>query len=241
MSPDLPYFFMLMVLLDTAHVVSPFVLSATNKGFRKVVLREWKKYIIPPAAVFLVFMASGMTWLSIPVLLSIYGLVNFWHFSMQNFGVLQLIFSKARQVNFLIAFFGTAAGMAFIMPAMQAHHWLTDIGLSQRAAGRGRLAYLLIVTAIAPIAICWNGVFWRTFHWTPPHVLIEWAKVFLVFRYSLSFAHFTSSARCWRFSDPQVRETIGRDLLGVSDGKIYRVGGRGCVSVDQSTRRPVCP
>jgi hypothetical protein len=208
-----PYIFMSLVILETAHVVSPFVLSGANRGFRGVLREHWKEYLIGPFVVFVVFMTLGTVVLTIPNLILIYLLFNQWHFSMQNFGILQLMFRNSRRANFLCAFFVTAAGLTFAPLLTQVHHWVSDIGLSRRAAGKGWVLYLALIIVLAPLAILWNKTPWVTFGWQPPAFVIDMAKTLLVFRYSLSFAHFAISAKIWRFGDPRVRATIGKELF----------------------------
>jgi len=88
------------------------------------------------------------------------------------------------------------------MGILSFNHWLVDIGLSSRVARRhfGFIAAVLLI-----------GVVWALLRNGPLSVRL--VPQIIVIRAGIGMVHFIYSARIWQFSDPQVRATIGRDLL----------------------------
>jgi hypothetical protein len=214
------YLLTLYILLDTAHVASPFVLAWWHKGFRHLMIHQAHKYIVPPLLVFAIgamvtgFSVSGrgVCWAT---MIKAYTLWNFFHFSMQNYGVLRLCGLRDEVIGKVIAFSATAVGIMTMPFAVSVHHWLTDIGLSTRVMGRQGLLFATVLFCLAPIAFLWDRAPWvwpelPTIGFQPmTPLIILWVGL----RLSTGFAHFSISARLWKMSDPQVRATIGRDLL----------------------------
>ena len=82
------------------------------------------------------------------------------------------------------------------------NHWLTDIGLSSQASG-WRWGFIPLVLAI--------GAAWLLLRNGP--LSVNSVPQILAIRAGIGMIHFVYSARVWKLSDPQVRSTIGADLL----------------------------
>jgi hypothetical protein len=149
-----PYFFTMLVVLETAHVVSPFVVSWMHAEFRKVMLADPVCYIASSLR-YSSLLFFGLS-VSLEILVKVYMIFNFWHFGMQNYGVLKLFCSMVSRISLPTAFLGTAIGMYVFPLGVQIHHWLRDIWLSQRVSGTKRWFFLVIIFSLAPVALCWN-------------------------------------------------------------------------------------
>jgi hypothetical protein len=222
--------FTVFLLIETAHTLSPIVLAWTHAGFRRVMLNEPRKYIGLPSAVFavgtLVSIATAIGWASyvpgpgqyyhatgwdnpFPILIGVYFAWNFYHFSMQNYGVLRLCGADLGRWGKPLAFVGTAAAIKLMPIAVSVNHWITDIGLSWRASKRWVFVALLLL--LAPVAFSWSTIP------TPegiPLRKMEGAVIALygIRLFGLGFVHFLYSRWLWKFSDRRVRATIGASL-----------------------------
>jgi len=174
-------------------------------------LNQPRKYLVFPSAVFAVAagvsIATAVGWTAynpatgpltphatgwdnpFPILFAVYFVWNFYHFSMQNYGVLRLAGADLGRWGKPIAFVGTALSLHVMPLAVSANHWITDIGLSWRVSTSEGMS----LRRMEGIVIALSGI--RGL--------------------GVSFVHFLYSRWIWKLSDPQVRATVGRDLLSV--------------------------
>jgi hypothetical protein len=239
--------FVAFVALETGHSLSPVVLAWTHSGFRRqVIYFRPRKFILLPTLVFLATLTVGIAantgytsyiagdsirrvptlddW-SNPFLLVVwfYSACNLYHFGMQNFGVIRLAGSRrSRWLDMAIGAGGTVAvylalprlfhepWVFFLLTGVvSVNHWMVDIGLSSRVARYGRV-YIVGVLSAGLVGFLWMVP-------TSSGMMIRMVPVIVCARLGLGFVHFLYSRWVWRLSDPQVRETIGRDLLPRSD------------------------
>jgi hypothetical protein len=95
------------------------------------------------------------------------------------------------------------------------NHWLTAIGLSAHVSGKhsGRSPLIFAGAVMVAGFALWTGVFWNgKFDWNLRHVIMISVPIMSA-RFGLGFWHFLQDRWVWKLSDPQVRETIGADLL----------------------------
>jgi hypothetical protein len=131
-----------IMVLETAHVVSPVLLAWTRPGLRSMVSREWVKHIAAPAAVMTGVLVVPAAWTA-----SIYWMWNIYHFGMQNFGVSSLCWQSHKVIRKWLCLGITAFGMGALpwlthdpqvnmlcMGMFSFNHWIVDIGLSSRVA-----------------------------------------------------------------------------------------------------------
>src|SRR5258708_7370359 len=86
------YFFMVLVVLDTAHVLSPMAMAWSRGDFREVMLRYWPQYIIAPFFVLAVSLAAASQPRPVvDAVVTIYFTWNVYHFGAQNYGLLRLL------------------------------------------------------------------------------------------------------------------------------------------------------
>jgi hypothetical protein len=197
-----------VMVLESAHVVSPIVLAWTRPELRAIVSREWIKHIAVPAAVMGGVLIFPPAWIA-----GLYWAWNIYHFGMQNFGVSSLYWRGRRQraLRKWIALAVTAFGMgvvpmltqswsvtAFMTGLFSFGHWLADIGLSSRVA-RWHWAFISAVLAV--------GVAWLLLRNGPLSVRL--VPQILVIRSGIGMVHFIYSARIWKLSDPQIRAVVG--------------------------------
>ena len=113
--PVLIAFFTLAVFLEVGHALSPIVFAWTHSGFRRLIFKHPRKYIVLPGAFLLVAVvigaATSLGWTSyvkppqdltgqsfaftdfrnpFGLMISVYWWWNIYHFGMQNFGVLSM-------------------------------------------------------------------------------------------------------------------------------------------------------
>ena len=219
--------FAILLLLETMHVLSPILLAWMNKGFRRMMLQDTRKYVVLPAAVFLgatlVSIATAAGWTAYdrasgpihphatgwdnpyPILFGVYLVWNYYHFAMQNYGVMRLCGIDPGRWGKPVAFIGTALGLKFATLATSANHFITDIGLSWRMSGY-RAAFLCPLLLLSPIAFLWNSP-------TGTKPMLGLVIVLVGMRWGVGFVHFLYSRWVWKLSDPQVRATIGKGLI----------------------------
>jgi hypothetical protein len=204
----------IMMVLESAHVVSPMLLAWTRRELRAIVMQEWIRYIVLPMAVMIVVLIAPTSWVA-----GVYFTWNIYHFGMQNFGVTSLYCRSGnhddRVRRKLLCLGITAFGMGivplltndirvslFCMGLFSCNHWLTDIGLSSRVA-RWHWGFIVAVLVI--------GVAWLLLRNGPLSVRL--VPQILTIRAGIGMIHFIYSARIWRLSDPQVRAIIGGDIF----------------------------
>ena len=218
--------FAVLLLLEAMHVLSPILLAWMHKGLRQIMLREPRKYILLPATVLAaaaaVSVATAVGWTAydpasgpikahatgldnpFPILFGIYLVWNYYHFSMQNYGVLRLCGIDVGRWGKLIAFAGTAAAIKLMPLVVSVNHWITDIGLSLRVAPR-KWWFVYILIVLSPVVFLWNVA-------TPEGISLRRMEgvviVFAGLRWGVGFVHFLYSRWIWKLSDPQVRATV---------------------------------
>jgi hypothetical protein len=220
--------FAALLLLETMHVLSPIMLVWMHEGLRRMMLREPRKYVVLPAAVFLgaalVSIAAAVGWTAydpasgpirphatgwenpFPILFGVYLVWNYYHFSMQNYGVMRLCGIDPGRWGKPVAFIGTALGLKFATLATSANHFITDIGLSWRVSGY-RLSFLCTLLVPAPLVFLWS---FATPDGTAGRRMVGMVIVLVGMRWGVGFVHFLYSRWVWKLGDPQVRATIAR-------------------------------
>lgn len=222
--------FGVFILLDMAHALSPIILAWSHAGFRSVMLNEPRKYIALPSAIFAIGMAvsvaTALGWTSyvpgpgryshatgwsnpFPIMFGVYFACNFYHFSMQNYGVLRLCGPDLGRWGKVLAFVVTTIGIKVMPLAVSVNHWIVDIGLSCRAS-RYRLSFSLGLAALAPVAFLWGIPMAEGIALKPLAGVV--IALYGIRLFGVGFVHFLYSRWIWKLSDPQVRATIGRDL-----------------------------
>jgi hypothetical protein len=173
--------FLVFIVIEMAHTFSPIVLAWTHASFRRVMLGEPRKYIALPSIIFAVgtsvSVATAVGWTSFvpgpghyrhatgwsnpfPIMFGVYFAWNFYHFSMQNYGVLRLCGADFGRGGKILAFLVTAIGFKVTPLAVSVNHWVTDIGLSYRAS-QCKWLFVLILLALAPVAFLWSPMPYR--------------------------------------------------------------------------------
>jgi hypothetical protein len=105
-------------------------------------------------------------------------------------------------------FFWSLGGFAIL----NLNHWLSAIGLASHTYGnsRGRGCWLFSLCVIAVGCVLFCLLFADVRHLTIP---TEFAAAAVAFRLAQGNVHFLYDRWVWKLSDPQVRATIGRNLL----------------------------
>ena len=222
-------FFTAAVLLDTGHSISPIAMSWSHAGFRQEMLgRPWKFIALPLAIMALagsVGAATSAGWTSFvpgpyhsreitdlsnpfPILVWAYILWNFYHFGMQNFGVLRLCGWRSYRWPTMVGCVGlTTVALINFPPIVAFNHWVVAIGLCGKVMKDWRRwAFLAAMPTLGAIAIAWSV---PTSHGTMI-LVIPWL---ISLRIGLGLVHFLYDRWTWKMSDPAVRATIGRSLI----------------------------
>jgi hypothetical protein len=222
-----------VMVLESAHVVSPVLLAWTRPELRMIVSREWIRHIVLP----MLIMATVLT-APADAVFGFYFAWNVYHFGMQNFGVMSLYLRGGsydkRIRRSLICLAGTALFMA-ILPALfpaefrfdfhygstspplgilcfavlSFNHWLVDVGLSSRVA-RWHWGFIVLVLAV--------GVVWLVLRNGP--LSVQLVPQILVIRAGIGMVHFVYSARIWKLSDRKVRAVIGKHICRLESGSV---------------------
>jgi hypothetical protein len=217
-------------MIETMHVLSPILLAWAHEGFRQIMLEKPRKYIALPGIAFGISAAIGIAtaigWTTysplrgpilpratgwdnpFPILFGFYLVWNFYHFSMQNYGVLRLAGIHFGRWGKLIAFVGTALSLKFMPLAVGANHFITDIVLSWRVVSY-KIWFVCVLAIASPLVFLWQ---FATPDGTPGRLMVGPVIVFVGMRWGVGFVHFLYSRWVWKLSDPQVRATIARDL-----------------------------
>jgi hypothetical protein len=172
----------------------------------------------------------------LPIMVWLFWLSVGWHFSMQNFGLVRLYrrrwgSSGWRRTDLAICFAVTMFAMnglailtnpevvglpfaplivapwwLFLMGTgfFSWNHWLVAFGLGSVASRRDGL--FIFGTLLFGLL----GFFWK--HPTPTQVLVSTAPLLISTVIGLHSIHYFYDRAVFRFSDPRVRETIGRAL-----------------------------
>lgn len=104
-----------------------------------------------------------------------------------------------------------------IVAANGINHWIVSIGLASHVDGRSHHRSPLIFASfiiIVGIAVFW-ALFWKRgalYSWNLRD-MIDLALPYAGFRLALGFVHFLTDRSLYQFHKPEVRATIGRELL----------------------------
>jgi hypothetical protein len=194
-----------IMILESAHVVSPIILAWTRPELRTIVTREWLKHVAAPIVLMGGVLAFPFTWVA-----GFYWAWNIYHFGMQNFGVSSLYWRGRRQMRKWLCLGATAVGMG-VLPLLTSdwrvtalctgifsfNHWLVDIGLSSRVA-RWHWGFIAAVLAI--------GVAWLLLRNGPLSARL--VPQIIAIRMGIGMVHFIYSARIWKLCDPQIRAAM---------------------------------
>jgi len=223
------YFFTVLVILDTAHVLSPMAMAWSRGDFREVMLRHWRWYILVPTFVLAAALAAASQPRPIvDAVVTVYFLWNVWHFASQNYGLLRLLQMRwgwSWQPDWAFVMAVTVVGMV-VWPALANDpwhwrfvnlaifaipHWVSEIFLTSWASTRWKIFAPLILAAGCV------GLLWITPRPTGmPLVGVLW----VCWRTGLGFVHFIYDGLLWRFRNPEVRATIGKNLFELPSGRI---------------------
>ena len=163
-----------------------------------------------------------------PLLVWFYSAWNLYHFAMQDFGVLMLCTGPAKRrvkkLGCLVGLIGSYLAVGGVnvlgfwhLPglvnawwtgpmmtgAVSVNHWIVDIGLSSRVV-KHSWVFVIGVLSVGAIGFVWMVP-------TSQGMMIRMIPAIVCARLGLGFVHFLYSRWVWRFSDPKVRATIGKD------------------------------
>jgi hypothetical protein len=223
------YLFTVLIVLDTAHTLSPMVMAWSRGDFRPVMLRRWGLYVAAPLTVLAVSLAAAYhSRAAVDMVVWIYFMWNVWHFASQNYGLLRLWQMRRGwtwQPDWPFVMAVTIVGMV-VWPALASDpwhwrlinlaifaipHWVSEIFLTSWASTRWKIFAPLILAAGCV------GLLWITPRPTGmPVVGVLW----VCWRTGLGFVHFIYDGLLWRFKDPEVRATIGKNLFELPSGRI---------------------
>jgi hypothetical protein len=223
------YFFALLIIIDTAHNLSPMAMAWSRADIRAMMLRHRFWYIWLPITAIAVSLAAAAT-LSRPIvdtIVTIYFAWNVWHFASQNYGLLRLLQMRRGwtwKPDWPLCMAVTIVGMevwpvlandpwhwrlinlaVFALP-----HWVFEIFLTSWASTRWKIFAPLILAAGCV------GLLWITPRPTGMSVV---GVLWVCWRTGLGFVHFIYDGLLWRFRNPEVRATIGKGLFELSSGK----------------------
>ncbi len=216
------YLFTALIILDTAHVMSPMVMAWSRGDFREVMLRHWPRYILIPAVVLAASLAAATQAKAVvDTVVTIYFVWNVWHFASQNYGLLRLAQLRRRwnwRPDWPFCMAVTIVGMV-VWPVLAADpwtwrlinlaifaipHWVSEIFLTSWVSTCWRVFAPMI------LALGCVGFLWAVPRSTGMPVV---GVVWVCFRIGLGFVHFLYDGMIWRFRDPEIRSTIGKALL----------------------------
>ena len=164
-----------------------------------------------------------LMWLSI-----LFVFWNLYHFGSQNFGIVR-IYKALRGVTgwreidrwtcIIVTILGTvlATKVLHILPLalfaigfFSVNHWLAAIGLSSHVwAEHHRRSPIIFAAAVVILGTALFVILFVSF----PSLSIRITTTAIGFRLGLGFVHFLYDRWIYKFSDTQVRETIGRDIF----------------------------
>src|SRR5712664_2735384 len=158
------YFLTVLIVIDTAHNLSPMAMAWSRRDVRAMMYRHWAWYIGLPAALLVVSLAAAATAApgarygeapAVDAIVNIYYAWNIYHFASQNYGLLKLWGYKLDTAIWGAVL--TLVGMTVMQPLA------IHVGLAWewRIAG---LALLSIPHWISEIAITsWVSARWKAF------------------------------------------------------------------------------
>lgn len=220
-------YFLIAIVLDHAHLVSPIGLAWTSAPMRRKMIAEWSRYILLPSVCLSVAVVVGLSSSSthVPafqVLAGAYFLWNTWHFSTQHWGISQLLgwrtgsrrFRQAVTIGptvaiLMLPLFLHVLALVVLTEAISFLHWLTDIGLSVWRKARWWMLFLGVVLCIGV-----SGFLWKTVSIDPRYcgrlsacTAVYSIPVLLGLRYGLGFVHFLYSRWVWQSANMQLMRT----------------------------------
>lgn len=228
--------------LDSGHLVASVAVAWAHRDFRQTMLSRKVKYVIIPIAILVAGTICGATVAKIfqvnPVrltvlvsdyhdylrpliaLLPVFFIWNAYHYGKQNYGFVRLFCPAVDGIAAMQwAMFGTLFGLIIFPDVFHApqvslflfgliifNHQLAAIGLASHVWanhwGRNPLWFA------GALIMFGSGMAWLILH-----AAAQAAMVVIGLRVTAGFAHFLYDRWIWKFSDPQVRETIGKDLF----------------------------
>ncbi len=230
-------FFCLVVVLETAHATAPIVLAWTHSELRPLILARPRKHIWLPLVLIAICMAIGTAtsfgWTSwkpadklnltdfanpFPALFWAYMAWNYYHFSMQNFGVVQLYRRRGTYRSLIKGCCILATAAAIVLPLiwyefwlvwlafglLSMNHWLTAIGLCSAVSKRPWL-FIGGVLLIGLLGFAWLIV-------TPVGTRARPVPLIAAIPMALGMIHFIYDSSLWRISDPQIRGIVSKSL-----------------------------
>jgi hypothetical protein len=105
--------------------------------------------------------------------------------------------------------------VVWMMAINGANHWLTAIGLCSHVDGQRRNVTPLIFAAsviAAGIILYWSLMWNGAWSWNLRDMIRVTAVIFCI-RAGIGFWHFLQDRWLWKFSEPEVRATIGKELF----------------------------
>lgn len=203
--------FWTFVLLETAHTLSPITVAWGHGSFRQVMRERPSRYLLLPALALVVALSAPFGFVT-----GLYFSWNIFHFGMQNFGILSLCCRITRKVEASLICIALICALAllpamihhpqkaslFILGAITVNHWVVDLGLSS-VTFRHAVVFLIGLVSVGMIGFLWE-------HPTIQGIQRTDVEFIVRARFGLGFIHFLYSGWVWKFSDPQVRTTIGR-------------------------------
>lgn len=218
------------ICLDNAHRLAPIVAGWSHREFRAVLIDHPFKTIGLPVLLLgiasIIGVITSLRWTSFiftrgqqwvitdlsnpfPILIWVYTVWNGYHFGMQNFGIVSLLrrkrssWQRACDMSWTCGM--TVVGMLVIPGMVEFNHWITELGLCGWVSRR---VFIFLAVALGFGAL--------NFWWIvpTPEGMLMWVIPWLVgAQIGLGFWHFLQDRWMWKFSNPQVRATIGKGLM----------------------------
>jgi hypothetical protein len=202
--------FALAIVCEQAHVASPIVLAWAHPGLRQIALsRPIETMLLPVLAV------GGALLAPLMVIWWVYWVWNIYHFGAQHYGMSRILGWRVPRWFCVGVTAALMAGLPwlvhdgwvrwFLLIAIDFNHWLVDIGLSSRVS-RCWWLFLAAVLALGCVGFVWKAP-------RADHIATMFIPWVIQARWGVGIAHFLYSRWIWKLSDPQVRATIGKELL----------------------------
>lgn len=239
-SQALLYCFAAAIVIETAHTISPIVLSWSHPSLRAFMWRNWHKSVALAGLAFGVAIGVGaitqlgltsyrpgphrifyITSLSnpLPILVSVYYCWNIYHFGMQNFGVARLYkgMTGSRLWDMLILV-GLTAFLYAALPRLYDGVWVFFLMIGVISLNHwlveiglcGRVSGHPGIFVLVVLLLGACGFLWLVP--TPNGNLMHVVPIIISARVGLSFVHFLYDRWIWRMSDPEIRAIIAPAL-----------------------------
>ena len=199
-------YFLATIVLDHAHLASPIVMAWTNRRFRNHMLERPAKFILLP-----ILCLSAAVWIGahyarhdliFEALLLTYGVWNFLHFCMQNYGLVRVaggrqwlaeVIMVATAVALLLPLVLPTLWVAILIGVVSLLHWVTAIGLAA-IFGRWRWWLLGAVFVVGLFGFLWEIVIPTN---DLPRLVMTGIPLWMAIRAGISFAHFLYDRWIW--------------------------------------------